>query len=169
MSAIFKPHKIFTHVRCFPGIIAHSLSNMVPVSIMWINGDHSIMSRTATESTCSRVHDTVVISVIFTITLLLFLITVMSNPKVPGHIRVFRCKSMKCRHAIISNDVTFVIASVTAIFHWIATCFQHNNLKAGLCQTSSDYTTPGARTYYNIVKPFVFHVIYLLKCFEIVN
>ena len=98
--AMFHAFEILAHVLVAPGIVSRDLSDVVPIAVVRIDHDLSIVGRAAAQSSCSGIEHSVDLFAIrfFAIlggSLLLFLVRVMTDEEVPFHRIVFGSERME--------------------------------------------------------------------------
>src|SRR5437016_5677409 len=98
MMAIFQALEIGPHVLGTPRRIAGELSDVVPVGVVWINQDHGMVSRAATERAGPRIEDTIMGWYELTVPSLLRFIRIVPDEEIPLHRLVLGRKRVECRH-----------------------------------------------------------------------
>src|SRR5262245_42919586 len=103
---ILQSLKVTAHFICSPTGIAGESGDVVPVVIMRINENHSVVCRTSAKSAGTRIENTIyrhpfVCLKIFRIALLKLRLGEVSNKEIPPHCLVFGRESMKGGNIVV--------------------------------------------------------------------
>src|SRR5262245_24388944 len=86
-------------------MIASQRLQILPVTVLRIDGDHRIVRGTATKRSSSRIKDAVLLGNKLRILLLHRLVAIVTHKEIPAHRRVFTREGMKTRNAVVISAV----------------------------------------------------------------
>ena len=154
VGAVLHALVVLAHVLRLPRGIARQIRKIVPVLVVRIDHDHGVVRRAAAQCPCPRIEysrfpvDVAVLGVF----LLLLIVAVMADPKIPSQRVAFGGDAVKNRDVVVvrQTDSLWVPADATHQFFRIAARFQNKHLVPGLRQSRRDGPASGARAHYDV-------------------
>src|SRR5690242_6546571 len=105
IGAALETLEVRPHLLAAPGIVARRLRDLIPISLVWHNGDHRVVRGAATERAGARIEHTLALPCSLIGSILRVCrsphgIIVVMDEEFPRHRGIFGCKAVKAGHRV---------------------------------------------------------------------